>query len=224
MSEDRDDALRALLRTSDPASSLPPADPARVARLLEDTMSHDTLSSETREAGPRARSPLTWLVAAAAAAVILGVGLFAVLGGDDARDGQVPVAEDSGPAEPSEADGAPTGGTVTALTAPSTPAGRCMMPNADVIAQQEVAFQGTVTSIEDGTVVLDPTAFYAGEETETVTVEAPAEALQQLLVAVDFQVGETYLVSASDGQVTLCGFTGPATPELESLYAEAFGA
>lgn len=219
MSEDRDDALRALLRTSDPASSLPPADPARVARLLEDTMSHDTLSSETREPGSRARGPLTWLVAAAAAAVIVGVGLFAVLGGDDPRDGQVPVADDSSPAEPGE----PATGTVTALTAPGAQAGRCMMPSADVIAQQEVAFQGAVTSIEDGTVVLDPTAFYAGEETETVTVEAPAEALQQLLVAVDFEVGETYLVSASDGQVTLCGFTGPATPELEALYAEAFG-
>ena len=37
-----DDELLARLRAADPAASLPPADPDRVARLLEDTMSHDT--------------------------------------------------------------------------------------------------------------------------------------------------------------------------------------
>lgn len=222
MTDHRDDALRALLRTGDPASSLPTADPARVARLLEDTMSHDTLSPQTRETGARGRGPLTWLVAAAAAAVILGVGLFAVLGDDARDDGQVPAAGDAGPADTD--GGGSSEETVTALTAPAGQAGRCMVPKPEVVAQQDVAFEGTVTSIEDGTVVLDPSTFYAGPETDVVTVEAPAEALQQLLVAVDFQVGETYLVSATGGQVTLCGFTGPVTPALESLYAEAFGA
>ena len=39
---DDDPELRDRLRAADPASSLPPADPTRVARLLEDTMSSAT--------------------------------------------------------------------------------------------------------------------------------------------------------------------------------------
>ena len=38
---DRDDELRALLRSGDPAGSLSPADPAALSHLLEDTMSAD---------------------------------------------------------------------------------------------------------------------------------------------------------------------------------------
>ena len=112
---DRDEELdRARLRALDPAASLPPADPDWVARLLEDTMSHDVdtpLTHESRETGTHDRSPLTWLVAAAAILVIAGVGVFAtdVAGG---RPGQPAerrpelVAGDIG----ADALGTPTGG------------------------------------------------------------------------------------------------------------------
>ena len=63
-----------------------------------------------------------------------------------------------------------------------------------------------------------------GEASEQVTVVAPGEDMQALLVAVDFQVGTTYLVSATGDQVSLCGFTAEKSPELEAMYAEAFGA
>src|SRR4051812_25530142 len=83
---DRDDDLRVLLRGGDPAGSLAPADPAALASLLEDIMSADLElrpdvgeSPETgnRATGTRGRNRLTWLVAAAAAAVIAGVGGYA---------------------------------------------------------------------------------------------------------------------------------------------------
>ncbi len=78
---DRDDELRALLTGADPARALRPADPAGVARLLEDTMSHDTQTRPdhklTRLTGTHNRNPLTWLVAAAAVIVIAGVSVFA---------------------------------------------------------------------------------------------------------------------------------------------------
>ena len=45
-----DDELQVRLRAADPAASLPPADPSRVARLLEDTMSEDP-SAESRATG-----------------------------------------------------------------------------------------------------------------------------------------------------------------------------
>ncbi len=37
-----------------------------------------------------------------------------------------------------------------------------------------------------------------------------------------FRVGERYLVTATDGTVNGCGFSGPATPELERAFEEAF--
>ena len=83
---DDDPELRDRLRAADPASSLPPADPTRVARLLEDTMNSstedDVLTTESRETGTHGRSPLTWLVAAAAVVLIAGVALFGFLNHD----------------------------------------------------------------------------------------------------------------------------------------------
>ena len=215
---DHDSELRALLRTADPAASLPPADPARVARLLEDTMSHDTLVPETtRQTGTRGRNPLTYLVAAAAALVIAGVAALALMGplGGDATD-PPPIA--GGP----ETSAAPAP-TVTRLSAPTEQPGRCMVPNARVLSQQTVAFEGVVESVDGNTVVLVPTTFYAGDRADRVEVAAPGEELTFLLGEVPFEEGGTYLVAANDGQVVLCGFSGPATPQLERLYSQAFG-
>lgn len=207
-----DDELRDMLRAIDPASSLSSADPAGVARLLEDTMSGD-LIHETRETGTHGRGPLTWVVAAAATVVIAGVGLFGYLSqrGDD----DVSTAHDPAVSASSDA-------TVTTLQAPAGSAGRCMVPSAEILANQALAFKGTVQEISDGSVVLDPSTFFVGDATDLVEVQAPSADMQALIGAVDFQEGQTYLVSATDGRVTVCGFSGPVTPELTALYAEAF--
>ncbi len=86
---DEHDELRARLRAADPASSLPRSDPDRVARLLEDTMSHPQ-TPESSADGTRQRSPLTWLVAAAAVVIIAGVGVFAVM--NQTQDSGSPAA------------------------------------------------------------------------------------------------------------------------------------
>jgi len=205
-----DDELYDRLRAADPAASLPPADPTRVARLLEDVMSTE-LTTENRETGTRDRSPLTWLVAAAAAVIIAGVGLFAVLGHDD------------DPAAPPTATDDPT---VTELSAPGSAAyaAKCMVPNAQIISQQDVALEGTVTSIAGGVVTLTVDEWYAGDPTDLVEVQAPDEELQQLIGAVDFEEGGRYLVSATDGQVTVCGFSAPYSEDLAALYQQAFPA
>jgi hypothetical protein len=205
---DADDELRARLRASDPAASLPPADPHGLARLLEDVMSTE-LTTENRETGTRDRGPLTWLVAAAAVLIIAGVGVFGILSHDD------------DPAAP------PTAGdtrTVTELSAPGAAAyaAKCMVPSAAIVSQQTVAFDGTVTTIADGVVTLTPSHWYAGTATDLVRVRAPSEDMQQLLSAVKFEVGGRYLVSATDGEVTVCGFSAPYSAELASIYAAAF--
>ena len=204
------DELHDRLRAADPAASLPPADPHRVARLLEDVMSTE-LTTENRETGTHDRGPLTWLVAAAAAVIIGGVGLFAVLNHDD-DPAAPPTAEDTTLTEP----------TVTELTAPDASNAKCMVPNAEILSQQSVAFDGTVTTVADDVVTLAPTTWYAGEPTDLVKVQAPPAELEGLLLAVDFKEGERYLVSATDGRVTVCGFSAPYSADLAALYDQAF--
>ena len=206
MSDDPEDTedieLSQRLRAHDPAASLPPAEPARVARLLEDAMSHDL------DTPARRRTALTWLVAAAALLVIAGVGVFAVVGGDDE---QVPTAQDPAP-------------TVVELSARPPVAARCAVPTAELLGNQETAFDGTVSAIADGTVTLDVTTWYRGGPADQVTVDAPPTDMQALVGAADFKAGQRYLVSANDGFVTVCGFTAAYSDDLAALYAEAFGA
>ena len=210
---DDDPELRDRLRAADPASSLPPADPTRVTRLLEDTMNSstedDVLTTESRETGTHDRSPLTWLVAAAAVVLIAGVALFGFLNHDSGGD-KAPVA-----------GGSPT---VTELRAPGPQAyqARCMVPTAETLSRQTVAFDGTVSSIAGGLVTLKPRHFYAGEATELVKVEAPDVDMRALIQAVKFEDGKRYLVSASDGEVSICGLSAPWSPRLAALYAQAF--
>lgn len=219
-SNDADDTdLRALLKDSDPAASLPAADPDRVARLLEDIMT-DQLTHESRGDGTHDRSRLTWLVAAAAVVLIGAGALFAVTQGDD--DPTPPTAGDA----PSPEDVAPPDAeTVTKLAldgnAPST---RCVAPESapEVVAAQTLAFDGTVTQISGGVVTLEPSRFYAGDETDLVTVRAVDRDMQALLAGVRFEEGRRYLVSATGGQVTLCGFSAEYSEALAGVYETAF--
>jgi len=215
-----DDELQQRLQAHDRAASLPPADPAWVARLLEDAMSADQStetptdgSVETRESGTRHRSPLTWLVAAAAAALIAGVGVFGLLN-NDRESSEVPSAGPNAPAS--------TAPSITVLAAGAPTQGRCMVPNADLLANAQVAFSGSVDQVADDVVTLTPDRFYAGEVTDVVEVRSAPAMLQALVGAVDFQPGQRYLVAANDGEVMVCGFSGPFADGLESLYVAAF--
>jgi hypothetical protein len=203
VSEHEHDDLLGRLRAADPASSLSSADPDRVTHLLEAAMSETTTETrESRESGARGRSPLTWLVAAAAV-VLIAAGAFGLA--QRGHDTTTPTA----------------GGSVTELGF-SAPAGRCMVPNVDVLQRQGVAFRGTVVSLADGTARFDVTRWYAGGPTDVVEVTAPAPDLGALEQAADLQVGGDYLVSATHGTVTACGFSGPAQGHLLDLYGRAF--
>jgi hypothetical protein len=197
-----DDDLRARLHATDPASSLSSADPDRVTHLLEAAMSETTTQApESRESGPRGRSRLTWLVAAAAV-VLIAAGAFGL-----AHRGH---------------DTAPTaGGSVTALDY-RPPAGRCMIPSVGVLRQQAVAFRGTLVSLTDGKARFDVATWYAGGPTDVAEVTAPETDLNDLAQAADLRVGGDYLVSATHGTVTACGFTGRARGHLLDLYGQAF--
>ncbi len=211
-----DDELLARLRDADPAASLPAGDPDRVARLLEDAMSHDTQLdpvTESRGTGTRGRSPLTWLVAAAAVLLIATAGLLTFV--DPGDDPAVPTAGE----DPSTTDQ-----TVTELTMPAAAAGRCMVPNAELLSGAAYAVDAEAVSITDGVVTLAASEWYAGEATDLLEVDQSSADMQTLIGATDFEEGRRYLVAGTDaGQVMVCGFSGPHTEKLAALYSEAFG-
>jgi hypothetical protein len=203
-----DQELLTRLRAADPASSLPSAEPDRVTQLLEAAMSDTardtgTRTHESRETGTHDRSPLTWLVAAAAVALIAAAGIF----GLSQRDhGSTPVVE----------------GSVTQLGY-APPAGRCLTPQVGVLKEQTVAFRGTLVSVVNGTATFDVSHWYAGGPTDLAKVTAAPPSMSELTRASDLEAGGDYLVAAADGRVTGCGITGPATGHLQKLYDRAFG-
>lgn len=212
---DEDPQLRALLAQSDPARSLPPADPHGLARLLEDTVSNDLdirtdLPQQTTDL--RRRGPLAWLVAAAAVATIAGGGYAAVSSMQD--NGAV---EQAGPSTSPVDDP-----VVVKLEAPATVPAKCAVPTPELLATSEIAFAGTVTAIDGDVVTLTPTEMYAGKPADEIEVVGMHPDLRALAGQVEFVVGGTYLVSATDGLVSACGFSGEATPELQNLYELAF--
>jgi hypothetical protein len=222
---DSDDNLRALLRGGDPAGSLSPADPAALAILLEDIMSADLdvrpdADEGSRATGTHGRNRLTWLVAAAAAAMIAGAGGVAIsgLGNDEAPPSAGHQTTSPGGTEPDT--NAPLAGQTTALGV-AAQQGRCMTPTPEILAQYPQAFQGTVTSIEGDTVTLDTTEVLNGEVGETVQVTAPQSLFDTMINTVQFEVGGDYLVAANDGQVSMC-YTGSAAGQLRSPFEKAF--
>jgi hypothetical protein len=139
---------------------------------------------------------------------------LAACGGDDAT-------EEGADGTTSSSDTA-SGSETLALTADPAAAGKCAVPSAEVLATFDTAFAGTVTSLDGGTATLSVDEWYAGDEASTVTVQSPSKDLADLLMAVDFEQGKSYLVSATDDRVTLCGFTAEQSPELQAMYDEAF--
>jgi hypothetical protein len=117
------------------------------------------------------------------------------------------------------------GGTAdapTAVTYPLTPfdpaLSSCIpITDAPPPGTDAVAFGGTVTAIEGDRVVLDVDVWYQNGEADQVELVAGADMPSAALDGVDFVPGTRYLVTVVDGAVGICGYSGPASPELEAL-------
>lgn len=210
-----DDELRAALRGADPAAGLPPADPARVADLLEAAVSTTRptpdVTAGAAEAGGRAadagaRRRRPWVVALAVAAAAAAVAAVAV-----------PVIRSQ------EAPGAVTTLTVTNVD----PLTASCLPVADILGdpRTQTAFSARVTAVDGDRVSLDVGRVFRGEPGDRVVIDAPPADAQAAATigGFPFEVGADYLVTATDGVVAVCGASGPATPELRAEYDRAFG-
>lgn len=98
----------------------------------------------------------------------------------------------------------------------------CLPFTVEYLADMTPAFAGTVTDVTDGRVTLDVDRWYVGGSTSTVVLQIPPGASAALIGEIDFQVGGRYLITAAQGTVNMCGYSGPATPELAEAFEAAF--
>lgn len=219
------DPLRDRIARADPAlgGAAPPpitSEPART--LLEAVMSTptdiptDRMPDASGAAGPeRAPSRRRWYVTGAAAAAVAAVAIgAAAIGG--AFDGD----------EPSVAEPAPTAPVQLRVLELSTgevdPSMQmCMQITPELIADAQVAFKATVDAVDADIVTMTIDQWYQGGDAQVVTLTAP-QGMEALIGGLAFSPGTQYLVTATDGVVNYCGMTGEATPELQSLFDQAF--
>ncbi|WP_370249746.1 hypothetical protein [Nocardioides sp.] len=209
--------LRARLRRLDPAAGVRPDTP-RLEHLIVHLTQTPGGSAMTPTRPDTAVSPVRphrGLLAAAAAVVALGVAGGTWLTLDDADTA------------PTAAGGADTAaGSTLDLSLPAADAmASCAMFDPALLAAADVAFLGTVTDLTDGEVTLAVEDWYTDDDAARVrldTLEGPAGSTVSI-DGVDFVAGERFLVSANDGAVLNCGYSGPATPALTALFDDAFG-
>ena len=195
-----DDELLARLKAADPAMHAPEPN---LDRLLETTMT--TLDTKR----PVRRR---WLPAVAAGVLIAAGGL------------SWGIAANSGDDNPPTA-GAPTASTpasVLKLSIGAAPNAKCRAVEVADLRGMQTAFEGTATAIQGEQVTLHVDHWYRGGSATTVEVQSNADAVTTLL-GVDFKVGGTYLITATNAQVSLCGESAPTNPDLLNLYKQAFG-
>jgi hypothetical protein len=199
------DELRNRLSRLDPVPPEVVMDPVTSQssqHLLEEIMSQETTDLQPE---PVSKGKKAWYAAVAAAAlVIVVIGAVGILsdGGEDPVASGPPLELSAGTADPS-------------MT-------MCIMYSVEELAKAPVAFEGTVTSVEGETVTLDVDHWFKGGDAEQVVIDAPA-GMEALLAGIPFEEGTQYLVTAYDGTVNYCGFSGPSTPEFRADFEEAFG-
>lgn len=191
-----DNWLRDQVRGADPVRDLAPLPPTWLDHRMEQIMTDTTTT-----AVPARTARRTWIpIAGVAAAVTIGAAIAVplMLGGTPAVE---PLA-------------LPEGGGLAS--------GSCLPVSAETLRAQEQAFAARVLAVEDDVVTFEVTERFAGEVADRVTVPQVDELTSDFSL-VPFAVGDSYLVTATDGAVSGCGLSGADTPELRAVYDEAFG-
>ena len=212
-----DEELRARLGRLDPqaASPVDPITSPRAHHLLEHTMTASVTDAPTSPAATATsvrRRRLVLGLAAGVAAVGIGVGAGVLTTSTGNDRPAVPAA-----------------GPVLALSLPASEVGAsCPVFDAANLKGFPVAFAGRVTAVDQDSVTLAVTRWYAGGQAASVRLSSPtgtgsAGTGSAGLDGTAFADGSDYLVSARDGAVSTCGYSGEAGDVLRQAYAQAFG-
>jgi hypothetical protein len=205
-----DDDLRARLAAIDPArpdgvlGDVPDLSPAALQEQIMQIVDRPAPTSDPREHG---RWSARLLAAAAAVVVIVAAGIAGIV---------ATTGDDPAPRTPAAT-------TVALRTPPGGAASSCLRFDVELLRTMPVALAGTATSVSKTTVTLDVDRWYRGGSADRVTVSVPDTQSSVALDGVEFVEGQRYLLTATDGVVNGCGFSGPESPELADAFAQAFG-
>ena len=167
----------------------------------EDSLSTSTVRV-TSIGTHRRRNPMLLGVAAAAVLAIGGAVIVANSGGGDSTE----VA---------------AGPPIELSLGDSTVMSSCMVFDVALLADMSPAFAGTATSVEGETVTVTVDRWYIGGDAAMVVLKG-AVGSPALIGGFEFVVGQQYLITAAEGTVNFCGYSGPATPELTAAFDAAF--
>jgi len=193
-----DDHLRNRLAASNPTPHWEPVDPIgsdRARALMEDTMS-------TATAEPKADHKRNSLIGVAAAALVVVIGGAALFGGLGSSDDPAPLALTA------------NGGDAMAS---------CLAFDVAILANMSPAFGGTVTELTDSVATIEVDRWFTGGDAEIVEITY-TPGFEALIGTPTLEVGQRYLITAADGVVNGCGYSGPATADYEAYFDQAFGA
>lgn len=222
-----DDELRARLARLDPQATAPvdPITSPRARHLLEHTMTTEPTTDTGQPNGATGTRVATGAVDARGASrawpsrhrvltAALGAAAVAVTAGV--------IWNPTGDSAPAPTSAAPK--TTLTLSLPDgTTAASCIRFDAAILKDIPIAFAGKAASVGPDTVTLDVTHWYAGGTAQVVTLSTPGANTSIALDGVTFEAGKDYLVSATDGTVTSCGYSGEANPTLQQAYTTAYG-
>jgi hypothetical protein len=198
-----DDTTERRLRDADPLAR----------RTTDDSRDQDWLRDTAASAAsqpPRSTRRRGVMLVAAAAAVVLA----ATAGGLLLRGGDEPAEKPPVAAPATVTDLAMPGNNISTM---------CLAFSVEELAKAPVALGGEVTEISGDEVLIDVEQWFRGGDSDQVRLTAQDTSMTSLGYSIDFQVGERYLLTAYDGVVNICGFSGPWTQELGDAYAQAFG-
>jgi len=188
------DELRARLARIDP---MPPGVPTEaVTAQSSQELLEEIISTQVTEGVLDPARKGLWMSVAAAMVLVVGVAAAFALG----RDGEPLVL---GASEPD----------ITQI---------CMQFTVEQLATAEVAFEGTAISVDGSSVELQVDRWFKGGDTGRVVLQAPT-GMELLIDGIVFEVGTSYLISATDGTVDYCGYSGEANDQLRSAFEAAFG-
>ena len=211
------DELRQQLGRLDPMhpgvpveSATTPSSRARMEQIMNTPLIDQQASPSTPTTRPtpiESRRRRNWLaLGGVAAAAVVAIGGAVMIGNNDGGDPQV-------------AAGPPLELSLGA----SDPMAMCIMFDTAVLAGMSPAFAGTATAVDGETVTLSVDRWYTGGDASTVVLEG-ASGSPALIDGFEFVAGQQYLITAAEGNVNFCGYSGLATPELTAAFDAAFGA
>ena len=190
-----DDDLRNRLAASNPTPPSEPVDPITSGRAR--ALMENIMTSTTSK--PRVEPRRYRLVGAVAAALVVVIGGAALLGPGTAGEPLVLASP---------------GGDITSM---------CMPFEVGTLGGMTPAFGGTVVELTDSVATIEVDRWFTGGDAEIVEIQY-TPGFEALIGTPTLEVGQRYLITAADGVVNGCGYSGLATPEYEAAFEQAFGA